>query len=140
MVTTYIIIVYMEVSCKNLWNRWLLMEENDPAVIECKNKLSTYTKDDWQTMAKEAVDMTEMLGELVKYNISPNSHLATLAFYEFRNHFDKWFFNINKEYLIKCAMLSKYDPGYRAFFDQFYPGLGPYMFDLITVNIKKVGL
>jgi TipAS antibiotic-recognition domain len=127
----------MDVKCLNLWNRWMLSEENNPVVVECKRRLSEYTKDDWKIMSKEATDMTQMLGELIRYNIPVDSHLATLAFYEYVEHFNKWFLKVDKEFLIKTAYYAKFEKDFGAFFDQFYPGLGIYLFDLIMFNVRK---
>lgn len=127
----------MEISCNTLWKAWMLSEENSPEVIECKSRISEYTKDDWQIMSKEAKDLSEMLSELVKHSIPIDSHLARLAFNEYVEHFNKWFLNMNKERIVKTAMFCKFDLNSRAFYDQFYPGLGLYLFDLIMFNVRN---
>lgn len=125
----------MAVTCRNLWQNWLFAEPDNPNVIECKNRLSQYSRQDWVDMAAEAKAITEMLSDLVEYNVPYDSHLATLVFNEIKIHFDKWFFVIDEEYLLRYANLAKYDYEYRTFFEQFHVGLGDYLSNMIKHNL-----
>jgi len=126
-------------TCNNLWRDWMNSDPNDPLVIECKKRLALYSKADWEKMSSEATYLTEMLGELVKYNIPHKSKIAEKAFDELVNHFTVYFFPINKMYILKLADMSgKTGSEYNKFFNKFYDGLGEYLSKLVPLYLHKV--
>jgi hypothetical protein len=127
----------MDIKCVNVWQQWMLSEPDNPKVIECHKKIATYKKEDWEEMYKEAIEITNILSDMVRYSVDPDSSLAFLVYNEFTNHVSKWFFDIDETYMSHSAMLYKFDPMFNAYFNQFYPGLGNYMFDMMTINSKK---
>ena len=128
----------MKISCPSLWKDMAIAHADDAAVLEIKNRIATFSKDDWKNMAAEAIIVTERLAELVKYNVPADSSLAFSVFMEFKEHFDKWFYEMNKEGFSIFAMLVRFDKNSNNYFNQFEPGLGNYMFHLITINSSKI--
>lgn len=125
--------------CNSLWMDWMRSFPTDPLVIECKKRIATYSKEDWKLMSSEATYLTEMLGELVKYNIPHESHIAENGFDALVEHFDKWFFPINRIPLLKLAVMSGTNgSAYKAFFDGFYEGLGDYFSKLAMMYLYKI--
>jgi hypothetical protein len=115
------------ITCKDLWKELMVGEPDSQNVVVCKERLSTYSKDDWSIMAKEATDLTVMLGELVKYNIPVESKLAENGFDALIKHFHDWFFTIDKNNAEKLAFICSTHPRYIMFFDGYYPGLSKYI-------------
>jgi len=132
--------MYMEISCSGLWKDMLVVDSDHPVVIGMKNRISTYSKDDWKSMAAEAVTLTETLAELVKYGVPADSHLALTVFYEFKEHFDRWFYTMDHETFVLFALHCKFDKNCNDFFNQFQPGLGDYLFHLMNINANKTML
>jgi hypothetical protein len=128
----------MKISCSGLWRDMTFTDLNHPVVIEIKNRISTYSKDDWKNMSAEAIILTERLAELVKYNVPADSHLAFTVFNEFKEHFDRWFYKMDHEALTLFSLYSRFDKNCNAFFNQFQPGLGNYMFHLVNTNSSKI--
>jgi hypothetical protein len=115
----------------------MLSAPNDPMVLAAKEKIAKYSKSDWEKMSEDATHMTKMLGELVLYEIPVESKIAEFGFDALVDHFEKWFFTIDKDYLLKLAHASKYYENYSKFFNQFYPGLADYIHKLIPLYVKK---
>lgn len=128
----------LKISCPSLWKDMALAHADDAAVIEIKNRISTFSKDDWKTMAAEATIVTERLAELARYNVPADSSLAMSVFMEFKEHFDKWFYEMDQEGFGIFAMLVRFDKNSNSYFNQFEPGLGNYMFHLININSRKI--
>ena len=121
-----------EVSCTSLWKELTDKYPSHDFILEAQDKMSKYTKEDWQEMATEATNLIYLLSELVKYNVPKDSYIAYIALDVFYDHFSKWFFNISKEQSFIFAYMCKDDGPYNKFFDQYMPGLGNYIHDLIV--------
>ena len=124
-----------EVTCNELWKNWIDFTPNDPLAAEAKERISKFTKNDWKEMAKEAVEVTEALADLVKNNVPMDSMTAENAFNDLMNHMSRWFFTPTQTYLTHVAMLTG-DKGSKLhrFFNKFHPGLSDYMHQAIFVN------
>ena len=116
----------------------MLADADNSLVVAAKQKISTYSKDDWTTMSAEATSFTEKLGELVEYDISVESKLAESGFDDLVEHFNKWFFPITRSYIFKLSLLCKIDYRYAQFFNNFYPGLADYLYKLLPFYLHKV--
>jgi len=110
----------------------------DPRVLAGREKISKYSKEDWETMSEEATEITNSLGELVQNNVSVKSKLAEDRFDSLVAHCDKWFFETDKRSIFNVAVLSSSDEKYIKFFDQFYPGLAKYISKLFMTYINKL--
>jgi hypothetical protein len=128
----------MEISCSGLWRDMILIDTTHPVVIQIKNKISTYSKDDWKNMSAEAVILTKNLSDLVKNNVPADSDAALAVFHEFKDHFDRWFYIMDHEAFVLFALYARFDKNCNAFFNQFQPGLGNYMFHLVNINSNKI--
>jgi len=130
---------YMEeVKCKDLWKELMESDPDSQNVLVCKERMSTYSKDDWGIMAKEATDLIHMLGDLVKYNIPVESKLAEHGFDALIKHFHDWFFTIDRANSERLAFICSYHPRYILFFDGYYPGLSKYLGKLGFRYSKKL--
>ncbi len=116
----------------------MLSDPNNHLVIAAKQKISTYSKEDWKSMSEEATSLTNRLGELVMYNIPIKSKLAESGFEDLVEHFHKWFFPITKEYILRLSCLCKTDYSYAQFFNNFYPGLADYLYRLVPFYLHKL--
>ena len=54
------------ITCKDLWKELLFSEPDGKNTVSCKERMAKYSKDDWSIMAKEAIDLTNMLAGLVE--------------------------------------------------------------------------
>ena len=132
----------MEVTCSSLWNIWRTNSSNDfstELVAEAKSRISNFSKDDWEEMAKEATSITNDLVYLVKNNIPVDSNLAEKSFDDLIGHVNKWFFKTQYSYVITVAILAENKKTkMSSFFDQFEPGLALYVSKLLITHSRKV--
>jgi hypothetical protein len=126
------------VKCKDLWKELMESDPYSQNVLLCKERMGTYSKDDWAIMAKEATDLTVMLGELVKYDVPIESKLAENGFDSLVKHFHDWFFTIDKDNAERLAFICSYNTRYILFFDGYYPGLSKYIGKLGFRYSKKL--
>jgi hypothetical protein len=128
----------MEISCNFLWVEWSKNDPNSNEVIAAKQKISQYTKQDWQYMSTEAVEMVDYLKQLVVNKTDIDQPEAEKGFDLFVEHFFKWFFPISTKYTLRLSTVIKFDPQYTLFFDQFHQGLADYMNKLLQKYAYKV--
>lgn len=127
-----------KVTCNELWREWMLSDPENEMVLLYKEKMSTYSKQDWENMADEATLLTNRLGELVLYNIPIESKLAEDGFDSLMKHFDDWFVKINKDYAKKFAFACHAHSGWVLFFDGFHPGLSKYISKICFRYLEKL--
>ena len=127
-----------KITCNQLWREWMLGYSEDPQVLHGRAKMSGYSEEDWKTMAEEATEVTESLGNLVRDGVSVKDKIAEDAFDSLIVHCDKWFFETNKKFVFNVALLSSSDEKYTKFFDQFYPGLSKYLSKLLLTYLNKL--
>jgi len=130
--------IMREITYQSLWNGWTIADTNDPVAILVKEKINEYSKEDWKVISEEAKKIIKSLGELVLHNTPVESKTAETGFDILIEHFKKWFFPINKTYLLKFAYACKHSHAYSKFFDQFYPGLSNYLYKLLPAHAQKV--
>lgn len=128
----------MDISCKFLWVEWSKNDPNSQEVIDAKAQISKYTKEDWDNMSIEAVEMVDYLKELVINKIEIDEPEAEKGFDLFVEHFFRWFFPITTKYTLRLSTVIKFDHKYTLFFDQFVPGLADYMNKLLQKYAHKV--
>lgn len=127
-----------KVKCTDLWKELIFEEPNSNNVINAKERISRYSKDDWAMMAKEATYMTEMLAELVKYRVPIHSKLAERGFDALVEHLENWFIKVDRKNAEKFGFVCHNHPRYVLFFDQYEPGLGKYLGKVIVRYAKKL--
>ena len=116
----------------------MLADPDNELVLSAKEKISTYSKEDWKNMSAEATHLINELGKLVINNVPVKSKLAEDGFDNLIKHFDDWFFTINQIYAKKFAFTSFTQPKWIAFFDGFEPGLAKYIGRLCFYYSQKL--
>lgn len=124
-------------SCGELWNGWMREDPPHPWMLQIKERMKSYTKEDWQSMIKEANEFVEALVEINKNNVPRDGVLAKLVFDLLVEHYDKWFIPFDRNHISWLAMLSKYSVQ-KSFFDKFYPGTGDCLSDIIKAHIDSL--
>lgn len=127
-----------EITYKELWKDWMTSSPDHPLLLASKERLSQYSKDDWDMISADAAHLNQMLGELVLYNIPLDSKVAELLFDSFIEHFNKWFFPVNQRFLFVFARVCINDYKYVIFFDESCPGLAKYLSQLLKLHLHKV--
>lgn len=135
MVYTYLM---EHVSCNELWRLWMINFPDNKQVVQCQENISKFSKDDWAVMALEATELTENLGKLVLNKVPLKSKTSEDCFDEFLLHLKKWFFEVDREwilnFIINCQSMDKMI----NFFDRFQPGLASHLSKLCIVYLYKL--
>ena len=130
---------FMEkVNCNELWRGWMDFYPNDTQVIQCKESLSNFSKDDWAEMSEEATHLMQTLVDLVLYSIPLKDKISENCFDLFIKHVDEWFFIVNKTFIIKLIHSCQTDEKFLHFFDRFHPGLTKHFMKLMMVYMYKL--
>ena len=119
------------VSCNRLWISWATACPDSEYVLEAKERIKLYKKQDWIDMAAEATSIVNNLGMLVENNVEYKSEYAKKQFMSLMDHHKTWFFTPTEEYATYLAMAIRNDINYTKFFNNFKDGLAPYMFSLL---------
>lgn len=127
-----------KVNCSYLWQTWSKENPNSRHVIEAKSRMSKYKKTDWQDMILDAETAIDKLKFLVTENIDPKSDIAQESLDYLNNHINKYFFDVDKEYIAIMAFALRYNKDHRTFFDAFQPGLTDKMILLVDERLKSV--
>lgn len=127
-----------KVNCSYLWQTWSKENPNSRHVIEAKSRMSKYKKTDWQDMILDAETAIDKLKFLVTENIDPKSDIAQESLDYLNNHINKYFFNVDKEYITIMAFTLRCNKDHRTFFDAFQPGLTDKMILLVDERLKAV--
>jgi hypothetical protein len=123
-------------SCGKLWLNWLREEPIHPLAAKMKERIDTYTKEDWNNMTDEAYELMEAIVELTKYNLPKDGFFAKYTYDLLLEHYDKWFVPLDSVHLSHFAMLAKYGRQ-KNFFDKYWPGAGEYVSDIIKLNLDR---
>jgi len=127
-----------KVSCSELWRDWMINSPQDSKVIECKENISKFSKEDWEKMTGEAIEITNNLANLVSSNIPLKDKLSENAFDLFIKHINEWFFIVNKTFIIKLIYSCQNDDKFFQFFDRFHPGLTKHLVKLMMAYLHKL--
>jgi hypothetical protein len=120
-----------KVNCNELWRGWMDFYPNDTQVIQCKESLSNFSKDDWVSMSEEATHLMQTLVNLVLHNTPLKDKASENCFDLFIKHVDEWFFIVNKTFIIKLIHSCQTDEKFLHFFDRFHPGLTKHFMNYI---------
>jgi hypothetical protein len=126
------------VTCRLLWKQWQKNMPDSPMLITAKEKISSYQKGDWEKMVKEAYELNAYLAYLMNNNISLDSKESEVGFDMFADHYIKWFFPIDEEYILMLVMATQLDKKYALFFENQAPGLGIYLPKLLRKYAYKL--
>jgi hypothetical protein len=126
------------VTCRLLWKQWQKNMPDSPMLITAKERISSYEKGDWEKMVKEAYELNAYLADLMNNNISLDSKESEVGFDMFADHYIKWFFPIDEEYILMLVMATQLDKKYALFFENQAPGLGIYLPKLLRKYAYKL--
>jgi len=126
------------VTCRLLWKQWQQNMPNSPMLLSAKERISSYKKEDWDMMVKEAHELNAYLANLINTNSSLDSKESEIGFVMFADHYIKWFFPIDEEYILKLVMATQLDKKYALFFENQAPGLGLYLPKLLRKYAYKL--
>jgi hypothetical protein len=122
-------------KCIQLWKLWSGSDPNNPFVLEAQARMSKYSKEDWSEMAKEATELMEDMGYIVKNNLG---ELPEEIFDRLTHHYTRWFYTPNKWTINKAAANSIGHQGYMDFLNKYAPGLNLYVFRMCRKYVYKV--
>ena len=86
-------------KCIQLWKLWSEAQPNNPFVLKIQDRMNNYSKEDWAVMAKEATELMEDMGYIVKNNLG---ELPEEIFDRLTQHYTDWFYT-PKRSTIKIA-------------------------------------
>jgi hypothetical protein len=127
-----------KVKCVQLWRDWMENCPTDEKVIECKENLSKFSKEDWEIMTEEAVHLIDSLTYLVVNNVPLKDKISEECFDLFLKHVDDWFFVTDKRFVTNMIISCQFDEDYFKFFDGFHPGLTQRIVKLMMTYFDKV--
>jgi hypothetical protein len=123
-----------DITCLYLWKMWSESEPDNKYVLEAKQRMTQYSKEDWSVMAEEATQMMEDMGISIKSGDEIPEHLFdTLC-----SHLSNWFFAVNKEVVNLLAFHSMFVPEYQSFLNKYADGLNLYMYRMCKRYVHKV--
>jgi hypothetical protein len=127
-----------DVTCALLWKEWSTNFPEDRLVLLAKERIKEYTRSDWDMMVKEAHELNAYLAKLIVEKIPVQDPKAEHGFDLFAEHYIKWFFPIDEEYIHKLALETSINKKYALFFEKQAPGLGMYLPRLIVHYAYKL--
>jgi hypothetical protein len=126
-----------DVTCSMLWKEWSSGFPDDRLVLIAKERISKYTREDWDEMIKEAHELNSYLAECINNKVPVEDPKAEHGWDLFVDHFVKWFFPVNEEYLIRLRLQTQVNKKYALFFEKQAPGLNSYLLKLSKAYAYK---
>jgi hypothetical protein len=126
------------VTCRLLWKQWQKNMPDSPMLITAKERIASYGKGDWEEMVKEAYELNAYLAGLINSKADLSSKEAEIGFDMFTDHYIKWFFPIDEEYVLKLVQVTQLDKKYALFFENQAAGLGRYLPKLLSQYAYKL--
>lgn len=122
-----------KITCGYLWKKWEKRDPNCYQVIQAKEKIKNYNKNDWQEMIADAKRVTDIISLLIEENIDINDPRSKEAFQQLLNHIEKYFFEPNQDYIDRLENAMLLDKDYEIFFNKFKDGMSTKIIELIKV-------
>ena len=107
------------------------------AYKESMRRTKSYTKDDWAAIKAEATAIAERLAEVKRSGAEPGSDAATDAAEAHRVHIDGRFYPCTKAMHRNLGEMYVQDARFTAYWDDFEPGLAPFVRDAIAANAAR---
>jgi hypothetical protein len=126
-----------KITCTHLWQKWEKDDRDLVQVIEAKNRMRFYSKNDWKNMVTDAEEVMEELCLLVKEDIDIKDPRSERAFQKYLDHVSKYFFKADKQYVDQLRFSILTDKEYKMFFDQFHKGVAIRLLKLIEAYPEK---
>jgi hypothetical protein len=128
-----------EINCRHLWNQWSDFDPENEHVIEAKKRMAGFSREDWETMSEEITYIMYDMADIVKNkNADVKLPESEAIFDRLFNHLDKWFINVNKDYVRGSASDSILNKDYQAFFSKYGDGVNLYFYKLCDRYIHKI--
>jgi hypothetical protein len=121
-------------KCVQIWKDFSDRQPNNPFVLEAKNKMSKYSKEDWEHMSKEATELMEDMAYFVNNNIG---ELPESIFDRVCLHYSTWFFNLTRSGVSLLAFQCENSDGHIEFLNQYAPGLNVHYSRLLRKYAHK---
>jgi hypothetical protein len=122
----------------SLWIDWKANEPDDKFVVEAKERINQYSRQDWITMSGEATEIMNDLVELVRENVDIEDIRNRQVLEKLSNHLRDWFFVPDMEYFAKFSGSLLLFGRYKDFFNQFYPGTSTHLLNIIDRYSQEV--
>jgi Fe-S cluster biosynthesis and repair protein YggX len=127
-----------KITCSQLWKKWEKEDPNNLRVIETRKRIDSYKKSDWEEMIADATSVIDKLKHLVVNNIDLNSIESIQSSKYLEEHINKYFFDVDVEYLLTMKYLLKVDQNYINFFNGFQDGLANRLIGMLDMRIKEM--
>ena len=120
-----------KIKCVQLWKDWQFLDPDSLLILEARNRISQYTKSDWEEMVRDANETMQELTDLIKNSIDIKAPESEKAFLKLLDHINKYFFTPTIGYGDSITDAINNNPNYRIFFDQFHSGSANKILELI---------
>ena len=84
-----------KIKCVQLWKDWQFLDPDSLLILEARNRISQYTKSDWEEMVRDANETMQELTDLIKNNIDIKAPESEKTFLKLLDHINKYFFYSN---------------------------------------------
>ena len=106
---------------------------------QSRERTRSYTRDDWQQMSAESVELTRGLAAAMTAG-TPASDPAVMDLAEaHRQHIARWFYDCTHEMHRGLGQMYVDDPRFTSTVEGDTPGLAPYVRDAIAANAARHG-
>ncbi|OGT39705.1 MAG: transcriptional regulator [Gammaproteobacteria bacterium RIFCSPHIGHO2_12_FULL_38_14] len=120
-----------------MYENFLIEQGVDEKKIEnVRNKVDTWSKDDWMQNKNEADDLYAQFASAIEHHLSPSSsEVQALT----KKHFEmtKKFWTPNKESYIGLSQLYGSHPDFVKFYNKIHPNLLPFLVEAMEVFANR---
>jgi DNA-binding transcriptional MerR regulator len=104
------------------------------AYKESQQRVSRYTKEDWQRLKAEEEEIRTRLGAALDAGLAPESEEAMAAAEAHRQHISRWFYECSYEIHRGLTEMYVSDERFRSNYDAQTPGLAAFIRDAANAN------
>ena len=104
------------------------------AYTESSKRTARYSKDDWKRMGEESRAINQRLAGLFAAGSDPEAPESMDAAEQHRLHIDRWFYSCSHEMHAGLGEMYVADPRFTKFWDDFHPGLAPFVRNAFLAN------
>jgi len=107
------------------------------AYAESSKRTTRYTKDDWKRIGDEADAINHRLADLFVAGTDAEAVEAMEAAELHRLHIDRWFYPCSNEMHTGLGEMYVADPRFTKFWNDYQPGLAPFVRDAFLANALR---
>ena len=107
------------------------------AYRQSQQRVSKYTKEDWQKIKAEQDEVTANLAALFESGALPESEEAMTAAEAHRQHISRWYYECSYEIHRGLGEMYVSDERFRANYDALAPGLSEFIRDAVRANAER---